>query len=177
MLSFLKKISHTPIIVDDIQNSYDEHVATIVDDMESPHDELRRSKRQRKEFSFEDDFYTYLIENEPSSYFEVISSPDALLQKEAIKTEIDSSLKNQTWELADLPSGAKPIDYKWIFKRKYLPNGSIEKHKARFVAKGFSQKQNVNYFDTFAPVTRISFICILIFLSFYSSTFYPLNGC
>ena len=70
----------------------------------------------------------YLIENEPSSYFEAISSSDALLWKEAIKTEFNSILKNQTWELVDLPSGAKLIGYKWIFKRKYFPNGSIEKN-------------------------------------------------
>ena len=70
---------------------------TTVDDMESSHDELRRSKRQRKEISFRDDFYTYLIENEPSSYFETISSFNALLWKEIIKTELDSILKNQTW--------------------------------------------------------------------------------
>ena len=69
------------------------------------------------------------------------------------------------WELVDLPSVAKPIGYTWIFKRKYFPNGSIEKYKARLVAKGFSQKQNVDYFDTFALVTRISFICILIALA------------
>ena len=136
---------------------------TSVDDMESSHDELRRSKRQRKEVSFGDDFYTYLIENEPSSYFEAISSPDTLLWKEAIKIELDFILKNQTWELVDLPSGAKPIGYKWIFKRKYCPYGSIEKYKARLVAKGFSQKQNIDYFDTFAYVTRISSIRILLF--------------
>ena len=80
--------------MDDIKNSYDEHVPTTVDDMESSHDELRRSKRQRKEVFFGDDFYTYLIENEPSSYFEAISSFDVLLWKEAIKTEFDLILKN-----------------------------------------------------------------------------------
>ena len=47
-----EKNSHTPIIVDDIENSYDEHVPILADDMESSHDELRRSKRQRKEVSF-----------------------------------------------------------------------------------------------------------------------------
>ena len=77
--------------------------------------------------------------------FEAISSIDALLWKEAIKIELESILKNQTWELVDLPSGAKPIGYKWIFKRKYLSDVSIEKYKARLVAKGFSQKQNVDY--------------------------------
>ena len=138
---FLKKISHTPTIVDDIERSYDEHVPTTMDDMESSHDELRRSKRQRKYVSFEDDFYIYLIENEPSYYFEAISSSNALLWKKVIKSELDSILKNQTWELVDLPSGAKPIGYKWIFKRKYLPDGFIEKYKARLVAKCFSQKK------------------------------------
>ena len=67
--------------MDDIENSYDDRVLTTADDMESSHDELRRSKRQRKEFSFGDDFYTYLVENEPFSYFEAISSLDALLWK------------------------------------------------------------------------------------------------
>ena len=42
--------------MDDIDNSYDEHVPTTLDGMESSHDELRRSKRQRKEFSFVDHF-------------------------------------------------------------------------------------------------------------------------
>ena len=59
-----EKIFHTPIIVDDMESSYDE---------------LRRSKRQRKVVSFGDDFYTYLIENVLSSYFEAISSFDTLL--------------------------------------------------------------------------------------------------
>ena len=93
--------------MDDIENSYDEHVPTAVDSMESSHDELRRSKRQRKEVSFGDDFYTYIIENDPSSYFEAISSSDALLLNGAIKTELDSILKNQMWKLVDLPLGEK----------------------------------------------------------------------
>ena len=97
--------------------------------MKSSPDELRRSKRQRKEVSFVNDFYTYLIENEMSSYFEAISSLNALLWKEFIKTKLDSILKNQTWELVDLPSGANPIGYKWIFKRKYFSNGYIESIK------------------------------------------------
>ena len=52
-----EQISHTPTIVD-AEKSYDEHVPTSVDDMESSHDESRKSKRQRKEVSFGDDFYT-----------------------------------------------------------------------------------------------------------------------
>ena len=53
-----EKFSHAPTIANDIENSYDEHVLISMDDMESSNDELRRSKRQSKEVSFADDFYT-----------------------------------------------------------------------------------------------------------------------
>ena len=66
---------------------------TNVNDMESSYDELRISKRQIEQCSFGDDFYTYLIEHESSSYFEAISSPNVLLWKEAIKNELYSILK------------------------------------------------------------------------------------
>ena len=88
-----------------------------------------------------------------------------MLWKEVINIELDSILKNKTWKLVHLPSGAKLIGYKWIFKRKHLSNVSIEKYKARLVAKGFSQKQNIDYFDTFAHVIRIFSIRILIALA------------
>ena len=55
---------------------------------------------------------------------------------------------NQTWELVDLPKESKPIKCKWIFKRKTRLNGSIERYKARLVVVGYTQKQNINYFDT-----------------------------
>ena len=54
---------------------------------------------------------------------------------------------------------------KWIFKKKYHLDGSIEKYKARLVAKEFSQKPNIDYFDTFTPVTRISSIRVLLALA------------
>ena len=64
-----------------------------------------------------------------------------------------------------LPHGAKTIGCKWIFNRKLKPNGSIEKYKAHLVSKGFKHKKGVDYFDTFAPMTRIYSIRVLIALS------------
>ena len=101
-------------------------------------EDLRRSKTHRTEKSFEDNFYTYLIEDDPLSFLETISSSDANLWEQAIRIEIDSIKKNNTWTLVDLPEGVSPIWCKWIFKRKYNPNGSIDKYKARLVAKRFT---------------------------------------
>jgi len=64
-----------------------------------------------------------------------------------------------------LPKGAKSIGCKWIFKKKYQSNGSIDKYKARLIAKGFTQKPNIDYFDTFTLVTRISSIRVLLVLT------------
>jgi len=128
-------------------------------------EDIRRSKRQRKETSFKDDFYTYLVENDPISFLETTSAFDAKHWDKAIETKLDSIKKNNTWTLVDLPKGEKPIGCKWIFKKKYHLDGSIEKYKARLVDKGFTQKHNIDFFDTFAPVTRISSICVLLALA------------
>ena len=72
---------------------------------------------------------------------------------------------NHTWELVDLPHGEKTISCKWIFKRKLKKDGSIEKYKARLVAEGFRQRKYINYFNTFALMTRIALIRVLITLA------------
>nr|GFA37273.1 hypothetical protein [Tanacetum cinerariifolium] len=69
---------------------------------------------------------------------------------------------NNTWVLADLPLGCKPIGCKWIFKRKLKVDGTIEKFKAMLVIQGFKQNSRIYYFDTYALVAHISAIRLLI---------------
>ena len=57
--------------------------------------------------------------------------------KQTITDELMALLKNNTWFLVPLPPGRTPIVYKWVFKVKENPNGSIQKYKAKLVAKGF----------------------------------------
>ena len=125
-------------------------------------DEPRRSKRARTSKSFGPDFLTYLLENEPQSFKAVMTGPEAPFWKEAVNNEIESIMQNHTWELVDLPPGSKPLGYKWIFKRKMKADGSIDKYKARLVVKGYRQKEGLDYFDTYSPVTRIISIRMLI---------------
>lgn len=68
--------------------------------------------------------------------------------------EKTSLLKDQTWELEDLPAGQLVVSCRWIFKSKLQPDGTIKRYKARLVARGFSQTQDLDYFETFSPVVR-----------------------
>ena len=103
-----------------------------------------------------------MLEDEPQSFKEAMSSPEAPYWKEAINDELESILQNHMWELVDLPPGSKPLGYKWIFKKKMKADGSIDKYKARLVINGYKQKEGLDYFDTYSPVTRISSIRMLI---------------
>jgi hypothetical protein len=85
--------------------------------------------------------------------------------KKAMKEEISSIIKNNTWELTTLPEGHSAIGVKWIFKTKRNAEGEIEKHKARLVAKGYKQQYGVDYEDVFAPVARMETVRLMIFLA------------
>ncbi|GJX25762.1 zinc finger, CCHC-type containing protein [Tanacetum coccineum] len=74
-------------------------------------------------------------------------------------------MHNDTWELTDLPHGCKALGCKWILKRKMKVDGSIDKYKARLVIQGFRQKEGIDFFDTYAPVARISTIILLLALA------------
>ncbi|GJW79895.1 retrovirus-related pol polyprotein from transposon TNT 1-94 [Tanacetum coccineum] len=124
--------------------------------------EPRRSKRTKVTKDFGPDYMTHIVNEEPQTYKAVMESSEAPYWKEAIQSEIDSIMHNNTWKLVDLPSGHKPISHKWIFKKKLRPNGTIEKYKASLVAKGYRQKKGQDFFDTYSPVTRITSIRTLI---------------
>ena len=54
-------------------------------------------------------------------------------------------MSNNTWILSD-------IGCRWIFRKKLKSDGTLDKYKARLVAKSFTQLKDIDYFDTFAPV-------------------------
>ena len=74
-------------------------------------------------------------------------------------------MSNNTWILSDLPPGCKSIGCRWIFRKKLKSDETLDKYKARLVAKGFTQLKDIDYFDTFAPVARMTSIRLLIALA------------
>ena len=66
--------------------------------------------------------------------------------------EIQSLKENGTWQEVEPPAGRRIVDSKWVYKIKQKADGSMERYKARVVAKGFSQQFSSDYEETFAPV-------------------------
>ena len=89
-----------------------------------------------------------------STYDQVLRSKYKDDWMRAMESEIQSLTKHDTWTLQDLPSNNRSIGCKWIFRIKRKPNGEIVKFKARLIAKGFTQRPGINYFESFAPVAR-----------------------
>ena len=99
---------------------------------------------------------------EPSNYKEASQFKE---WRAAMNEEMESILRNDTWDLVELSKNKTPIGCKWLFKPKMNADGSIEKLKARLVAKGYSQQEGIDFDDTFAPVAKLNTIRMLISLA------------
>ncbi|CAI7798883.1 unnamed protein product [Closterium sp. NIES-54] len=91
---------------------------------------------------------------EPATLKEALESSDAEEWKKAMESELKSIEENGTWELVELPEGRKAITSKWLFKINSDADGKIERYKSRLVAKGYQQKEKVDYKELFAPVVK-----------------------
>ena len=70
-------------------------------------------------------------------------------------------MDNDVLDLEELPKGKKPIGCEWVFKTKRDSKSNVERYKTHLVAKGFTQREGINYKETFFPV----FMKILLELS------------
>ncbi|RDX93288.1 hypothetical protein CR513_24475, partial [Mucuna pruriens] len=89
---------------------------------------------------------------------ESVKFDKAVAEKKWLKAmkEINSIMKNQTWELVDCPSNKKLIALKWVYKVKVNPKGEVVKHQVRLVAKG------IDYGEFYALVARIKTIRLVV---------------
>ena len=68
--------------------------------------------------------------------------------------EYQALINNETWRLVPRPPGANVVTGKWIFKHKYHSDGTLARHKARWVVHGFSQRNGIDYDETFSLVVK-----------------------
>lgn len=111
---------------------------------------------------YEGESLLFTIDGEPETYIEAAAMQEWI---NAMIAELESIMKNKTWELVEKPAGVKPIGLKWIYKIKRKADRTVVKYKARLVAKGYVQQQGIDFEEVFAPVARIETIRLLISLA------------
>ncbi|RVX00432.1 Retrovirus-related Pol polyprotein from transposon TNT 1-94 [Vitis vinifera] len=132
---------------------------------------LRKSTRTKRS-SIPSDYVVYLqesdynigAENDPEFFSQAISCKESELWYNAMKDEMSSMRCNDVWDLVELPNGAKTTGCKWVFKTKKNSLSNIERYKASLVAKGFTQKERIDYTKTFSPVSKKDSLCIILVL-------------
>ena len=106
-----------------------------------------------------------VIEGLEPSYEEAKRRPDWPKWQEAIKKELEGLEKMGTWRLVKRPLDKNVVGTKWVLRIKKNAAGEIEKYKARLVAKGFAQIYGVDYYETYAPVARMTSFHLMLALA------------
>ena len=105
-----------------------------------------------------------VCEDEPATYRQALNSHSSDKWRKAMDEELAALERQNTFDLVPRPSGRTIVGSKWVYKIKRLADGSIERYKARGVAKGFSQQPGYDYDEIFAPVVRYESLRLLLAL-------------
>ena len=83
---------------------------------------------------------------------------------------------NDVWELVDLPKRYKPIRCKWVSKTKRENKGNVERYKTQLVAEGYTQREGIDFTETFSPVsTKDSFRLIMTLVAHFDLELHQMN--
>nr|GEZ27022.1 retrovirus-related Pol polyprotein from transposon TNT 1-94 [Tanacetum cinerariifolium] len=117
------------------------------------------SVRTRRQLANSCLFSCFLTSIEPANVAEALRDADWV---SAMQEELDQFARLKVWRLVPRPEGKFVIKTKWIFKNKKDESSLVIRNKARLVAVGYSKQEGIDYDETFAPVTRIEAIRVLL---------------
>jgi len=124
----------------------------IIGNKESP-------RRTRSHFRPEESVLGLLSVIEPTTVDEVLADDGWIL---AMQDELNQFKRNDVWELIPMPEHKNIIGTKWVFRNKLNEQGEVIRNKARLVAQGYNQQEDIDYTETFAPAARLEAIRLLL---------------
>jgi histone deacetylase 1/2 len=98
----------------------------------------------------------------PRSVGDALTNPN---WHSAMQTEFDALITNDTWCLVPRPPGINLVTVKWIIGHKILADGSLDRYKARWVLRGFTQRPGIDYDETFSPVVMPTTVRVVLSLA------------
>jgi hypothetical protein len=98
----------------------------------------------------------------PSSVRSALADPH---RRRAMEEEYAALLANHTWVLVPCPPGTNVVTDKWLFRHKLTSNGSLDRYKARWVLRGFTQCPGVDYDEIFSPVVKFATVRVVLSLA------------
>ena len=138
------------------------------DPMEQDHEQSqpRRNNREkipRRQFEIEGEaFMISHDEEELKTFKEALCGPTSKEWIKAMEEEMNSMKSNHVWDLVDLSLGRKTIGNKWVLNIKREVNETIDRYKARLLAKGYTQQERIDYKETFSLVVRFASIHLIL---------------
>jgi len=84
-----------------------------------------------------------------------------------MESELQALHANNTWTEVLLVLGKRAISTKWAYKVKLHADGSIERHKARLVIRGNTQREGIDFIETFSPAVKMTTIRLVLALAAY----------
>jgi hypothetical protein len=98
----------------------------------------------------------------PETFHAAVASEHAEYWKCAMDEEMSSFEANSVFEFMELPESRKPVGGRWIYSIKRNEQGVVSKFKARWVAKGYSQREGIDFTETYAPVSKMATLRTLL---------------
>jgi hypothetical protein len=90
-----------------------------------------------------------------------------------MQDEYKALMSNRTWELVPRPPGANIVTGKWLFRHKFKADGTLDRYKARWVVRGFTQRPGVDFSETFSPVVKSATVRAVLAIA--ASRNWPVN--
>jgi Reverse transcriptase (RNA-dependent DNA polymerase) len=101
-------------------------------------------------------------EGDPKTVQEAQVHDDWPSWKKAMDCKLSSLEQARTWTMVPCPTGKNIVGCKWVFRLKRKVDGSIDKYKARLIARVFTQIYSINYYDTYSPVACLASFCLIL---------------